>query len=327
MTFAERMCAWVAEYVSVLVPEMRVTVGTANIYPVLGECSPSWDYIGGSIMFHDFERWPVPNANVDHEETAAHEVGHLVTACLFSEPGTYLRSAEEHIVERFARGMVALRRGMKGAPAKLYRAMGALVMSQARQRTSRAAAQGRRRMDPELAKLILSLGAMLETEQVSGELRSAIEALVAKASGGDAEVPAEAASEGEAPMAVDPEKDPNAPAAFRKALAKEEKDRLEAAKRARVATERTATLAEDGLRRAMFTAHPAIFTAEVQADCAGAAPAELDRILKIAQRLRPAAPPAPAGRQRVAPGEPREPLPDGAAPRRPNNAGFSDMES
>jgi hypothetical protein len=282
MTFIDRCRTLVAEFVALLVPDWQIQVEFANIYPLLGECYPSWEYKGGLLRFHDVDQWPI-DAVYDLELTVAHEVGHCVLAVMCTEAGTWQRRAEEWIVETFARALVALRRGLKREPARLAAEMRALMTTTVARR--RTASAERKRMDPELAKLIMELGAMLETEQVSAELRAAIEALVARATGGDATIEPEAP-----PAATPPEEQDARPAldepAMRKGIARN-------LAQAHADSIRTAALARTALSAQMIASAPDVFPEALharRARYATASPEEIERYIASVREERAADP-------------------------------------
>lgn len=332
MTFVEQCRALVAKWLGLLGLTTTVTVevcgpdemSTPN---ALAECYSQWQYDDALIRFVD----PVKRgATYDIEAVVAHEVMHIPFGILETKPGTEERRLEERLVETLSKQWLRSLRGVvapsRGVVAGFRVALGAAVAR------ARVASGGRPRGAKGRARMMISK----ETAQAAldaiaaGDTGPALEVLqqiLAEAitggedSGGEsepAEVPPMAAD-----PAVGPEKDPHAPA-MRAAVTTEQRLRLAAEKRARVAAEETARLAESGLKRAMFAADPAVFTADVQVELAGASPDEVRRFGAAAKKLR-VAPPPPAARARVAHGEPKEPSPGGKQ-RGPNNGGYADAE-
>lgn len=341
MTFLDRCKTAVAKWAGIIgLGSTSIAVQVRDDLPegVLAMCSPSWEYDEALICFRE--------GNYDLDAVAAHEVLHIPFALFNTQAGTWERRIEERLVETLSKAMVALSRSAAFDPARLATECRAMLNKQIRAR--RALAAGRYRMDPELAKLIMGLGAMLESEQVSGELRAAIEALVAKATGGAAEPPAGeppateeppgAPAVEEPPMApamADPEENKPAPAArvtaqsgslssaARAAIAAAEKDAREAAASARAASEierKRLALAKQAYREELFRSAPDVFPVavpKIRETYRSAEPEEIERYI-AAERARRAAPQeqqtqSQNGRARVAQSEPREPAPGGTA--------------
>jgi len=315
MTFLATCQGLVAEFQALLVPDWNISVelfdGRRSGRLIEGECYPDWQYKGGLLRFHDFDKFPVEKP-IDPVLLVAHEMGHCVVAVMCTKADTWERRAEEWIVETYARAMVALKRGMQGAPTRLAAEMRHLMKSTMVRRRM-AGAEGKRRMNPDLAKLILDLGAMLATEEVSAELRAAIEALVAKATGGEGETIEEeidpAADPNAPPMAVDPEKDPNAPPMriedASKGFKADPKAKISALlAQAESDAKRTAGLARKALVGALIASAPDVFPealSDRRARYAASSPEEIERF--IVSSREDAALRAGDGRKRLAPEE------------------------
>lgn len=321
MSFLDECKALVAEFKALLVPDWNISVelfdGRRAGRLIEGECYPDWQYKGGLLRFHDFDRFPVEKP-IDPVLLVAHEMGHCVVAVMNTRPDTWERRAEEWIVETFARAMVALKRGMQGAPTRLAAEMRYLMKSTMVRRRM-AGAEGKRRMNISKETAQAALDALQ-----SGDNTAAIKvlkAILAEAMGAaETEEPA-----AEPPMAVDPEKpeanappmamDPEKPV-MRTAAQVKTQISAELAQAAADA-KRTATLARKALVGALITSAPDVFPEALpdrRARYAAASPEEIERFIESFRedaKMRQG-----DGRKRSAPEiAPKEPAGSGGPPR------------
>lgn len=175
-------------------------------------------------------------------------------------------------------------------------------------------------MDPKLLELIMKAGEFSGREDVPEDVKDVIGQLVAAAAGQPAEAPTEEPAgddppaveeEPGAPPAVEEEPMPPQRAAIAAATARAKRDADAAAEYAAKARR----AAESRYREELFAGAPDVFPAtmpKAREAYQGAPPEEIERHIKAvrARSAPPAQTPPAAPRNRQAPAEPREPLPE-----------------
>lgn len=319
MSFLDEAKQLTVKWLSLLgLTDWSVRVEVADLGGNLGECCASWDYLEALIRYRD----PAIHGAYDLEAVVAHEVCHLPFSMFETQAGTWERRAEENMVERFSRSMLAIVRGNRGmSTAKLREKLRAVVGASVRAR--RALNSRRNRMDPKLLELIMKAGEFSGREDVPEDVKEVLGQLVAAAAGQPAEAPSEGAPESEPPAAdAPPGEEPNAPPAAEEEPMPPQRAAVDAiaarAKRdAEAAAEYAAKArkaAEGRYREELFTGAPDVFPAampKAREAYKDAKPEEIERHIKaVRARTDNGAPPPAGARARASVDEPREPIPD-----------------
>lgn len=323
MSFTDQAKALTVKWLNLLgLADWSVRVEVCDIGGNLGECCASWDYLEAVIRYRD----PAIHGAYELEPVVAHEVCHLPFSVFETQAGSWERRAEEHLVERFSRAMLAIVRGNPGmSTAKLSQKLRAIVGASVRAR--RAMNNRRYRMDPKLLELLLKAGEFSGREDVPEDVKELLGQLAAAVATGAP--PPDAGAGDDAPPAAeetDADPDPNAPPAAEDeptVAARASIDALTA--RAKRDAEAAASMAakarksaESRLRAELFAGAPDVFPPalpKTREPYAAASPDEIERYI-TSYRARtatdnapPKTPPVPAGaRARAAAGEPREPI-------------------